>query len=154
MMTRIFVLTAAALVVLPGTEAPCADWGPVPTSNQSLVVAGYTHDDGGSLRVLCDTDERLIRIIHTEPRARWKKGDTVNETTMDDDGIGTTSKYGKALSDTAMIVLNESSFDLLRMGQAKRFFTVTIGSYARIYPVANFKRTTEPVLRACGDSWQ
>jgi hypothetical protein len=38
---------------------------------------------------------------------------------MDDSGIST--KYGKALSGTTMIVLNESTFDLLRMGEAKRF---------------------------------
>jgi hypothetical protein len=93
----------------------------------------------------------LIRILHVEPRANWTEDDTVNETTMDDSGISTTSKYGKALTGTTMIVLNESTFDLLRMGEAKRFFTVSIGNYSRVYPAANFKRVTEPVLRACGD---
>jgi hypothetical protein len=150
MMKKLVCMVALAL---PATGALCADWGPVPTPNAPIVAAGYTHDDGGSLVVLCNTDQKLIRIMHTEPRARWTEGDTVNETTADDDGISTTSKYGRALSGTTMIVLNESTFDLLRMGQAKRFFTVSVGNYARIYPAANFKRATEPVLRACGDRW-
>lgn len=101
-----------------------------------------------------DTKTKLIRILHVEPRANWTEGDTGNETTMDDSRISTTSKYGKAPSRTAMTVLNESTFDLLRMGEAKRFFTASIGNYSRVYPVANFKRVTEPVLRACGDRWQ
>lgn len=130
----------------------CADWVPVTLPDQPfLKVARYMHDDGGSLSVICDTRQNLIRIMHQEPRANWTEGDTVNETTMDDDGFATTSKYGKALSRTAMLVANESTFDLFRMGQAKRFFTVTIGNYSRIYPIANFKRITDPVLRACGD---
>jgi hypothetical protein len=130
----------------------CADWVPVTLPDQPfLKVARYMHDDGGSLSVICDTRQNLIRIMHQEPRANWTEGDTVNETTMDDDGFATTSKYGKALSRTAMLVANESTFDLFRMGQAKRFFTVTIGNYSRIYPTANFKHITDPVLRACGD---
>ena len=146
------ILLAAFALGLPATAALCADWTPAQRSN--LIGVQYVHDDGGALIIVCDSRGKLIRIMHVEPRASWTEGDTVNETTMDDDGISTTSKYGKAISPNAMIVENESTFDLFRMGQAKRFFTVTIGNYARIYPTANFKRASEPVLRACGDSWQ
>jgi len=148
-------IVCAAVLAMPAAEVLGADWVALSTPNQPIVAAGFRHDDGGSLTVLCNTNEKLIRIIHTEPRANWTEGATVNETTMDDSGISTTSKYGKTISRTQMILLNESTFDLLRMGEAKRFFTVTTGgSYARIYPTANFKRMTEPVMKACGDSWQ
>lgn len=146
------IIICAAALGLPATEALCADWAPVQTPN--LVGVQYVHDDGGALIVVCDSRGKLIRILHTEPRANWTEGDTVNTTTTDDAGISTTSKYGKAISRIAIIVENESTFDLFRMGQAKRFFTVSIGNYARIYPATGFKRATEPVLRACGDSWQ
>ncbi len=74
-------------------------------------------------KLSCDQPElqRHLKMAVVEPRANWTEGDTANETTMDDSGISTTSKYGKALCATTMIVLNESTFDLLRMGEAKRF---------------------------------
>jgi hypothetical protein len=148
-------IICSAALVLATTEAMCADWEPAPKipNQPNFVAARYVHDDGGSLVVLCDTQEKLIRIMHIEPRANWTEGDTVNTTVMDDDGISTTSKYGQALNRRAVIIMNESTFDLIRMGQAKRFFTVSIGNYARIYPTANFKRITGPVLQACGDRW-
>jgi hypothetical protein len=39
------------------------------------------------------------------------------------------------------------------MGKATAFFAMGDGVYARIFPVANFRQATTPVLQACGDHW-
>ena len=66
---------------------------------------------------------------------------------------GNGMSHGIAASSNALLVQNESTLDLFTMGKAKRFFTVTAGNYSRIYPAANFRTATDPVLRACGDHW-
>jgi hypothetical protein len=148
-------IVCVAALALPASEAICGDWLPAQAPGHPYFVGvQFVHDDNGSLVVVCDTREKLIRIIHTEPRANWKEGDTVGVTTKDDDGVGTGTSRGMVMSSNMVVVMNESTFDLWTMGNAKRFFTVSAGNYARIYPATNFKRATEPALRACVDRWQ
>jgi hypothetical protein len=148
-------IVCVAALALPASEAICGDWLPAQAPGHPYFVGvQFVHDDNGSLVVVCDTREKLIRIIHTEPRANWKEGDTVGVTTKDDDGVGTGTSRGMVMSSNMVVVMNESTFDLWTMGNAKRFFTVSAGNYARIYPATNFKRATEPALRACVDRLQ
>ncbi len=140
-------LVGALAVGLATSEAICGEWGPLPTDDAFTVPAGW------GVIVMCGTKQKLIAIVYHEPRASWKEEETIDIITKDGDGVGTGTAHAVAISSTALIVRNESTFDLWTMGNAKRFFTVSAGNYARIYPAANFKRATEPVLRACGDRW-
>jgi hypothetical protein len=141
------ILLAAFALGLPATAALCADWTPVQRPN--LTGVQYVHDDGGALIIVCDSRGKLIRIMHVEPRASWTEGDTVNETTMDDDGISTTSKYGKAISPNAMIVENESTFDLFRMGQASASsLSPSVTTRASIRPRTSSERASRCCVRA------
>jgi len=54
---------------------------------------------------------------------------------------------------TRYVVKEEATFHLAAMGQATSYFAVGTGDYARIFPAADFRKATEPVLRACGDHW-
>jgi hypothetical protein len=144
-------LLCAATVAVPAAEAICAAWGPRQAAG-SFVAAGFIHEDGSSLTVMCNTSTKLIAIVHEEPRANWKEGDAIDVTTRDEDGTGSSASRGLVVQPKTLVVRNESTFDLVTMGQATRFFIVSAGGYERIYPSANFKGATEPVLRACGVS--
>jgi hypothetical protein len=60
---------------------------------------------------------------------------------------------GIAMDSTALLVGKESTFDLSTMGNGTVFFAMGAGGYARIFLIKDFKSSTEPVLRACGDHW-
>jgi hypothetical protein len=138
-----------------GSSPPAGgEWVLFPSDDASTVAAAFEHNDGGGLIVMCSTKQKLIAIVHKEPRANWKKGETIDVITRDDDGVGAGGAHALVISPMELIVRNDSTFDLWSMGNAKRFFTVSAGDYARIYPAKNFKRATEPVLQACGDRWQ
>jgi hypothetical protein len=49
-----------------------------------------------------------------------------------------------------LVIDGESMADILIMGQAKAFFAIEAGEYVRIFPTANFRKATAPVLGACG----
>jgi hypothetical protein len=69
-MSRAVLLTCAFVLAVASSRAFAADWAPWPTPKGSSVVsAGFTHDDGGALVVMCDTQKRLISIWIREPRA-------------------------------------------------------------------------------------
>jgi len=136
------------------SEAIGAEWEPWPSPQGSpLVAAGFNHDDGGTLLVICDTKQRLMSIMFNEPRATWKEGDRIEVTTRADDGSQMKPSAGIVIAPTRIVVKDESTWDLYTMGKARSFFATGVGGYARVWPLANFKKTTGPVLQACGDHW-
>jgi TPR repeat protein len=139
---------------LAASEAVPGEWGPWPSPKDSpLVSAGFRHDDGGALVVMCDTSKRLISIGLEEPRAQWRTGEPMSVTTRADDGTQMQPSTGVVIGPTRLVVGEESTWDLHVMGQAKSFFAIGVGGYARIFPTVNFRKVTETVLRACGDHW-
>jgi hypothetical protein len=142
--------------VVAATAAVAAEWIPWPTPKGSTWVgAGFKHDDGGSLVIICDPNKKLISYVLVEPRAHWQTGTTVVVRVKADDGTETpnTPSSGAVIEPTQLVVGEESTWDLYIMGQASHFFAVGAGDYARIFPVANLKEATTPVLRTCGDHW-
>ena len=130
--------------------ALAADWGPV--QKQGFVGVGYVHDDEGALFILCDTDTKLISILLNETRAKWTAGIAMNVVTKADSGDEFTAA-GKTLGPTQLAVGQEATFSLSAMGKARASFIVANGVYARVFPAANFKKATAPILAACGDHW-
>jgi hypothetical protein len=131
-----------------------AEWGPWQVAKDSpFVAAGFKHDDGGTLLVMCDTQTKLMSLMLNEPRAKWKAGETMKLTTRADDGTDSGASTGVVIGPTQLVVKDESTFDLYVMGKAKSFFATGARGYARIWPTANLKKSTAPVLGACGDHW-
>lgn len=151
-------LMKALLVALPivsaASAAVCGNqaWGPSPLPS-GFVGADYTHDDGGALIIMCDTTKKLISYLLVDPRAHWEKGTQVSLTTKADDGSTSGPSIAVVVRPTALAVGEQSTFDINTMGKAKMFFAMGDGVYARIFPTANFREATAPVLQACGDHW-
>jgi hypothetical protein len=95
----------------------------------------------------------LISILIDEPRASWTKGATMPVTVRSDDGTQLTPSTGTVVNPTQIVIREQATFDLATMGKANKFFATGVGGYARIFPTANFKKATAPVLAACGDHW-
>jgi hypothetical protein len=150
-------LVAALPIMLVATDGFCGDqmWGPTSPSRLpgGFVGADYTHDDGGALVVLCDTSKKLIAYMLIDPRAHWDKSAPVSLTTKADDGSQSGPTTAFVLGPTKLIVGEQSTWDISTMGNATAFFAMGDGVYARIFPVANFRQATTPVLQACGDHW-
>jgi hypothetical protein len=148
----------ALFVALPfafaSSVAICGNqvWGPSSLPS-GYVGADYTHDDGGALIIMCDTTKKLISYLLVDPRAHWEKGTQVSLTTKADDGSTSGPSTAVVVRPTALAVGEQSTFDLNTMGHAKMFFAMGDGVYARIFPTANFREATTPVLQACGDHW-
>ena len=80
-------LACALAFGLLASAALSAEWEPWQTPKDSpFVGAGFKHDDGGTLLVLCDKQKRLMSLMLNEPRASWKEGDTMEWQTRGDDG--------------------------------------------------------------------
>jgi hypothetical protein len=143
----------AVTCLAPGANS--TEWRSWPTPKDSpFVGAGFKHDDGGSFVVLCDTKARLMSILIVEPRAKWQSGATMNVITRADDGTESNPASAAVVIGATQIVIKErSTFDLFTAGKAKTFFATGVGGYARIWPVVNFKKATDSVLKACGDHW-
>jgi len=118
-----------------------------------FVGADYTHDDGGALVILCDKSKNLISYLLIDPRAHWEKGAQVSLTTKADEGSQSGPTAAFVLEPTKLIVEEQSTWDISTMGKATSFFAMGDGVHARIFPVANFRQATTPVLQACGDHW-
>jgi hypothetical protein len=103
--------------------------------------------------VACNTKTRLAAIVIEELRASWQTGSTMNVTTRADDGTQLKPSRGSIVGPTKVVITEEATFVLYASGRGTRFFMTGDGTYARVWPAANFKRATEPVLRACGDHW-
>ena len=128
------------------------EWEPS-VSDLTATAVGFKHDDGGALIIQCDTKERLISYEFVEPRAHWTKGAKIIVTARADDGSSTGPSTGIAIGPTRLLVGEQSTWDIVTMGNAKSFFFVGAGDYARTFPTRAFKTALEPVLHACGDHW-
>jgi len=115
------------------------------------VAAGFKHDDGGALIVMCDTKAKLMSLGIEEPRASWTAGTPMEVTTKADIGKTNGPSHGVVIAPTRVIVKDDSTWDLSTMGDAQAFFAIGVGGYARIYPTENFRKAVDPVLAACGD---
>jgi len=127
-------------------------WGPSRLPS-GYVGADYIHDDGGALVIMCDTSKKLISYFLVDPRAHWEKGKSVSLTTKADDGSTSGPTAAVALDPTKLMAAEQSTWDIITMGKAQAFFALGDGVYARIFPTANFREATTPVLQACGDHW-
>lgn len=128
------------------------EWGPWPSAPDSpFVAAGFRHDDGGALVIMCNTKEKIMSLGIEEPRASWTPKTPMEVTTKADTGQTNGPSYGLAIAPTRVVVKDDSTWDLSTMGNARVFFAIGVGGYARIYPIANFRKFVDPVLAACGD---
>jgi hypothetical protein len=132
--------------------AETGTWGPWP-SDLTAVAAGFKHDDGGALIIQCDKTKRFMSYVLEEPRAHWQKGAPISVTTKADDGATTGPSAGVVIGPTRLVVGEQSTWDIVTMGNAKTFFAIGDGVHARVFPTANFRTALDPVLRACGDHW-
>jgi len=152
MMKRLVVCALA--LGLATLQAASGEWRSWPSSKDSLfVAAGFRHDDGGALIVMCDPEAKLMSIGIEEPRASWTAGTPMEITTKADTGRTNGPSHGVAIAPTRLVVKEQSTWDLSTMGNAKSFFAIGVGAYARIYPTANFRKVVDPVLAASGDSF-
>jgi hypothetical protein len=147
-------LVAALPIMLVTSSAFCGDqvWGPSSLPN-GFVGADYTHDDGGALVILCDTGKKLVAYMLIDPRAHWEKDKPVSLTTKADDGSQSGPTAAFVMTPTKLMVGEQSTWDISTMGKATAFFAMGDGVHARIFPAANFRQATAPVLQACGDHW-
>jgi hypothetical protein len=152
--TAMKALLVALPIVSAASAAICGNqaWGPSPLPS-GYVGADYTHDDGGALLIMCDTTKKLVSYILIDPRAHWEKGTPVSLTTKADDGSQSGPTAAIVIGPTKVGVGEQSTWDLSTMGKAKMFFALGDGVFARIFPTANFREATTPVLQACGDHW-
>jgi hypothetical protein len=156
MLQKVMKAVVVALpIVFAASEAFCGDqvWGPSSSLPSGYVGADYTHDDGGALVILCNTNKKLISYLLVDPRAHWEKGAQVSLTTKADDGSTTGPSAAFVIGPTKLMVGEQSTWDINIMGKAQAFFAMGDGVYARIFPATNFRTATAPVLQACGDSW-
>lgn len=142
----------ALMLALPASNAFADDWVPWPDLSP-FVGAGYKHDDGGALIVICNPSKKLMSYLLREPRASWHKGDSMKVQTRADDGSQMQPSTGQVIGPQVIVVGEESTWDLSIMGKGTQFFFTGVGGYARVWPVSNFKQATTPVLEACGDHW-
>ena len=139
---------------LSAPQALASDWGPWPMAKGSaFVAAGYEHDDGGALIVMCDTTTKLVSLALRETRADWVPGSAIKFMTRADDGSQLNDDLGRVLDPTHLILREQATWHLHAMGKAIATFAVGTGEYGRIFPALNFRKAVAPVLAACGDSW-
>jgi|ERR1700722_680924 len=149
MMTR---LALGALLVGLSASAAVAEWKSWPISaDNPLVAAGFKHDDGGTLLVICNRKTKLMSIAVEEPRAHWEPKTPIEVTTRADTGESNGPSHGFVIAPTRLVVEEQSTWDINTMSHAKAFFAMGAGGYARIYPVEGFREMVEPILMACGD---
>jgi hypothetical protein len=71
---RAFVV-AISLTTTAVIAAEIGKWGPWTVPKDSpFVAAGFKHDDGGALAILCDTKAKLISLVLEEQRASRQTG--------------------------------------------------------------------------------
>jgi len=147
---RRLVIGAVIVLGVATAHAATGEWDG-PWHDKDYVAVGFSHDDGGALVVVCDTKAKLMSIGITEPRASWTVGTPMEVTTKADTGLTNGPSHGVVTAPTRVIVKDDSTWDINTMGDAKVFFAIGVGGYARIYPTANFRKFVDPVLAACGD---
>jgi hypothetical protein len=149
-------ITALLLSLLSFASPASADqaWAPWPTGAAGYVAAGFRHDDGGSLVVMCDTTKKLLHLGLIEPRANWQRGQQMKFMTRPDSGDDVIDSLGRVTRrDEVTVSPEDTTFHLNAMGTATGGIAVGTGEYARVFPAAGFRKAMERVLKACGDSW-
>ncbi len=136
-----FLFTASA--------AAGAEWAAWPADNTPLVIAGI-RQDGGSLEVMCD--HKYLSVIFSEPRANWQKGQSIDVALGVDDGPNLPPWRAEAMN-PSNLGLFDATQQIRVMGQAKTSFRITAAGYTRVIPATNFYGALQPVLQACGESW-
>jgi hypothetical protein len=114
------------------------------------VVASFRHNDGSELAVICDTEEKRLTIALRLPGAKWNAGQGVDVIALPDSGQQPSPSYGVATAPTQVVLKFDTAFDVWTMAQAKDFFKLSVGDFARVFPAANFRAAVAPVLKACG----
>src|SRR5215470_14331437 len=109
-MTMRLICTALLLVIVFGASpATCAEWELIPTpKEQPYLFADFKHDDGGRLIVMCSKEENWISVSFAEPRAQWKKGESINLTTRSDVPIAGISGDGTQPTPATGVVIGTS----------------------------------------------
>lgn len=151
---KALVIAFAALAVSSAVgRAEIGKWGPWPSRPDGpFTAAGFKHDDGGALVIICDKAVHIISLVLEEPRAHWRLGDPKELIVKSD--VGQEIKLsGGVIGPTRAAVKNEATFGLYMMGKSHAFFAIGDGGYGRIFPMENFKSSVEVPLRACGDHW-
>ena len=147
-------LLFGSALALSSSNVICREWKLLTQKDESGLIAAETESvDGGQLIVSCNTATKIISIELVEPRAHWQAGAPVSWTTKADARPDFVPSTGIAIGPTRIIVKEQSLVDIRVMGTAKAFFILNVGYYSRIFPVTNFKKEIDSVLRACGDHW-
>lgn len=123
----------------------------VPGANR--LVATFMHHDGSQLSVVCSINDKRLTITYRQPEANWAAGAGLDVLTLPDSGQQPSPSYGLVTGPTQVVLKHDPTFDLWTMGQAKDFFKLSVGDFARVFPTANFRDAVAPVLQACGDHW-
>ena len=117
------------------------------------VIASFKHNDGSELSVICSTEQKKLLIAFQLPQAKWSTGQGIDVITLPDSGQQPSPSGGFITGPTEVVLKHDPTFDLWTMAQAKDFFKLSVGDFARVFPMANFRNAVEPVLKACGDHW-
>lgn len=144
------LLISALMILFVAFSAKAADWSQCRAPGD-LIAACFTHDDGGALYVMCDAKKKLMSILLIEPRATWQKNTPMNVITRASDGKQFSPSHGIVVDEHMVLVVNDSTWDISTMGDAKGAFIVSAGDYARVFPTANFRKAVDPVMATCGD---
>ena len=140
-------------LVLVASAAAGAEWAAWVVPNSTDAAAGIIMQDDGSLAVLCGEDHKYLGVLFHEPRALWQKGQSADVVLALDDGPNLPPWRATATGPATLLVVFDATQNIRMMGQAKTFFKVTAGGYTRTIPATNFHEAVQPVLQACGESW-
>lgn len=138
--------------VLVASAAVGAEWTTWVVPDSIDAGAGITMQDDGSLFVLCK-DHKYLGIAFHEPRALWQKGQSADVVLGLDDGPNLSPWRATATAPATLLIFDAAIQNIRIMGQAKTSFKVTAGGYTRVFPATNFHEAVQPVLQACGESW-
>ncbi len=105
------------------------------------------------MSVVCGADDKRLTITYRQPLAKWTAGEGIDVITLPDSGQQPSPSYGLITGPTQVVLKHDPTFDLWTMGQAKDFFKLSVGDFARVFPAANFRSAVAPVLKACGAHW-
>jgi hypothetical protein len=161
-------LVFAFPMTIAAWSASCSEWvtwsepdtsinAVLKEGDAGLIVSCHCYVDvpAGCRSLECAPDTPPpLSILVIEPRANWKEGAEMDVVFKPDDASAQSdTAHGIAITATQVMLDQSPKVDLYTMSKAKISFTVQVGGYMRTFPRANIRAATEPVLRACGDSW-
>lgn len=167
-MRLVFAAAVAALIVSSGAGAeqfttqsirpvplpPIKhEWRTEAVAADNSVIASFKHNDGAELSIICRTGDKSLSIAFELPQAKWTTGQGIDVMTLPDSGQEPSPSGGFITGPTQVVLKHDPTFDLWTMAQAKGWFKLSVGDFARVFPVENFRKAVDPVLKACGDHW-